>query len=76
MSYSFRRAHIDSNLLYYGGRVGPGGIGNVADLSVYANKREENIHNIDAYVNIPYELFEQDHEFVFGVMYNLYKKRI
>jgi len=74
LSYSFRRAHTDSNLLYYGGRVGPGGIGNVADLSVYANKREENIHNIDAYVNIPYEFFEQDHEFVFGVMYNLYKK--
>nr|WP_314120123.1 TonB-dependent siderophore receptor [uncultured Campylobacter sp.] len=74
LSYSFRRAHTDSNLLYYGGRVSPNGMGSVADLSIYANKREENIHNIDAYTNIPYELFGEDHEFVVGAMYNLYKK--
>lgn len=74
LSYSFRRANTDSNLLYYGGRVTPNETGNVGDLSIYANKREENIHNIDSYVNVPYEVLELPHEFVFGAMYNNYKK--
>lgn len=74
LSYSFRRANTDSNLLYYGGKVGLDNIGNISGLSVYANKREENIHNIDSYVNLPYEVFELPHEFVFGAMYNNYKK--
>lgn len=74
LSYSFRRANTDSNLLYYGGKVGLDNIGNISGLSVYANKREENIHNIDSYVNLPYKVFELPHEFVFGAMYNNYKK--
>ena len=74
LSYSFRRANTDSNLLYYGGKVNLDGTGDVSGLSVYANKREENIHNIDAYVNLPYEAFSLSHEAVFGAMYNNYKK--
>jgi len=74
LSYSFRRANTDSNLLYYGGKVNLDGTGDVSGLSVYANKREENIHNIDAYVNLPYEAFSLPHEAVFGAMYNNYKK--
>lgn len=61
-------------MLYYGGTVNANGTGNIADLSVYANKREENIHNVDAYANLPYEAFSLQHEFVFGAMYNNYKK--
>ena len=61
LSYSFRRANTDSNLLYYGGQGSIGevnldGTGNIGGLSAYANKREENIHNVDAYANIPYEI--------------------
>ena len=74
LSYSFRRANTDSNLLYYGGAVNLDGTGNMSDLYIYANKREENIHNVDAYANIPYELANLSHEFVFGAMYNNYKK--
>ncbi|QKF61299.1 TonB-dependent siderophore receptor [Campylobacter curvus] len=74
LSYSYRKAKTDSNLLYYGGTVNANGTGNIADLSVYANKREENIHNVDAYANLPYEAFSLQHEFVFGAMYNNYKK--
>ena len=74
LSYSFRRANTDSNLLYYGGKVNLDGTGDVSGLSVYANKREENIHNIDAYINLPYEAFSLPHEAVFGAMYNNYKK--
>ena len=46
----------------------------MSGLSAYANKREENIHNVDAYANIPYEVANLSHEFVFGAMYNNYKK--
>lgn len=74
LSYSFRKANTDSNLLYYGGKVLPNQKGDVNALSIYANKREENIHNIDAYVNLPYEAFGLPYEFVFGAMYNVYKK--
>lgn len=74
LSYSFRKVNIDSNLLYYGGRVATDGTGSMSDLSIYANKRDEDIHNIDSYVNIPYDAFGLSHEFVFGAMYNLYKK--
>jgi len=74
LSYSYRKAKTDSNIMYVGGRVRPNGTGNVNDLSIYANKREEDIHNIDAYVNAPYEAFSLPHELVFGAMYNNYKK--
>ena len=74
LSYSFRRANTDSNLLYYGGAVNLDDTGNINGLYTYANKREENIHNVDAYANIPYEIANLSHEFVFGVMYNNYKK--
>ena len=74
LSYSFRRANTDSNLLYYGGKVSQAQTGDMNALSVYANKREEDIHNIDAYVNLPYEAFNLSHELVFGAMYNNYKK--
>ncbi|EDO9794264.1 TonB-dependent siderophore receptor [Campylobacter fetus] len=73
-SYSFRRANTDSNLLYYGGNLPTNNIGNIDGLSVYANKREENIHNIDSYLTLPYAAFDKNHEFVFGAMYNNYKK--
>ena len=62
-------------MLYYGGAVNLDGTGNINDLSAYANKREENIHNVDAYANIPYELANLSHEFVFGAMYNNYQKK-
>ncbi|WP_169752199.1 TonB-dependent siderophore receptor [Campylobacter mucosalis] len=74
LSYSFRRANTDSNLLYYGGKVNNNNTGNMQDLSIYANKREEKIHNIDTYINLPYEAFKLEHEFVFGAMYNLYRQ--
>ena len=44
LSYSYRKAKTDSNIMYVGGRVQPNGTGNVNDLSIYANKREEDIH--------------------------------
>ena len=73
LSYSFRRANTDTNLLYYGGKVNLDDTGDIGGLSAYANKREENIHNVDAYVNLPYDAFSLSHEAVFGAMYNNYQ---
>lgn len=61
-------------MLYYGGAVKLDGTGDVSGLSVYANKREENIHNVDAYANIPYELANLSHEFVLALCITTIKK--
>lgn len=82
LSYSFRKAKTDSKLLYWGdnnllsngGKVELDESGSPDFLSTAAFKRDENIHNIDAYFKQPYELFGLEQEFVFGAMYNNYQK--
>lgn len=75
ISYSFRKANTDTNLLYYGGTIDKAtNLGDINGLSVYSNKREEKIHNIDAYVSFPYAIGSLKQEFVVGAMYNNYKK--
>ena len=70
LSYSYKKVKSDIKMLYYGGKVNPDMTGDSNDVLIWGSKNDSDIHNLDAYANLPYELFGLGHEFVLGAMYN------
>lgn len=72
LSYNYRQDQKDSALLYVSGKVdkATNSITRTADISTYSSDELNKVHNIDAFVNIPLNLFNRQHEIVLGASWN------
>lgn len=75
LSLSHNRYKSESNLLYFGGTVDKAsGIGE-GDIYAYENEDYKKENNIDAYVSVPFNLANLDHEVILGYTYNTDSKK-
>ena len=75
LSLSHNRYKSESNLLYFGGTVDKAtGVG-VGSISAYENEDYKKENNIDAYVSVPFNLANLDHEVILGYTYNTDSKK-
>ncbi|WP_258239282.1 TonB-dependent siderophore receptor [Arcobacter sp. CECT 8989] len=75
LSLSHNRYKSESSLLYFGGTVDKAtGVG-IGSISAYENEDYKKENNIDAYVSVPFNLANLDHEVILGYTYNTDSKK-
>jgi outer-membrane receptor for ferric coprogen and ferric-rhodotorulic acid len=72
LGYSFDEVNTDTALLYFQGKVNKAD-GSGLQYMDWEGAQQKQQHNVDVYVNIPYDFNKKEHEFIIGASYNLDK---